>query len=161
MKIERTASLEQIRPRTPRRGARLFAVVGFGLAIAISEGSDPAPIRAAHLKSAPLPASAPKLSDQEIEALPSMSPQQQAQLLMERAINHYEGAIELIDKSVPSWYGQLEVEKGPLAGLLNTAINPNDLPVRAASLEITLSAYNLPKTPPTAHHLLPRSTTDP
>jgi hypothetical protein len=161
MKIERTASVEQIRPRTPRGGVRLFAVVGFGLAIAISAGSDPTPIRAAQLKSAPLPASAPKLSGHEIEALPSMSPQQQAQLLMERAINHYEGAIELIDKSVPSWYGQLEVEKGPLAGLLNTAINANDLRVRAASLEITLAGYNLPKSPSSVDHLLTRLENEP
>src|SRR5260370_2293416 len=161
MEIERTASLEQIRPRTPRRGARLFAVVGFGLAIAISAGSDPAPIRAAQLKSAPLPASAPKLSDHEIEALPSMSPQQQAQLLTEGAINHYEGAIELIDKRVPSWYGQLEVEKGPLAGLLNTAINANDLRVRAASLEITWAGYNLSKSPSSVDHLLTRLENEP
>src|SRR5260370_31688287 len=101
MEIERTASLEQIRPRTPRRGARLFAVVGFGLAIAISAGSDPAPIRAAQLKSAPLPASAPKRSDHAIEALPSMSPQPQAQLLTEPAIHHYGGAIDLIHTSLP------------------------------------------------------------
>src|SRR5260370_7789527 len=104
MKIERTASLEQIRPRTPRRGARLFAVVGFGLAIAISAGSDPAPIRAAQLKSAPLPASAPKLSDHEIEALPSMSPQQQAQLLLDRAINPSQSPIDLINQTVPTFY---------------------------------------------------------
>ncbi len=90
-----------------------------------------------------------------------MSPQQQAQLLTERAINHYEGAIELIDKSVPSWYGQLEVEKGPLAGLLNTAINANDLRVRAASLEITLAGYNLPKSPSSVDQLLTRLENEP
>jgi len=90
-----------------------------------------------------------------------MAPQQQAQLLMERAINHYEGAIELIDKNVPSWYGQLNVEKGPLAGLLNTAINANDLRVRAASLEITLAGYNLPKSPETVDKLLVRLQDEP
>src|SRR5260370_1143301 len=161
MQIERTASLEQIRPRTPRGGVRRFAVVGFGLAIAISAGSDPTAIRAAQLKSAPLPPSAPKLSGHEIEALPSMSPQQQAQLLTERAINHYEGAIELIDKSVPSWYGQLEVGTGPLAGLLNTAINANDLRVRAASLDIALAGSNLPQPPPSVHPLLTRFDDEP
>src|SRR5260370_12191734 len=90
-----------------------------------------------------------------------MAPQQQAQLLMERAINHYEGAIELIEKNVPSWYGQLQVEKGPLAGLLYTAINANDLRVRAASLEITLAGYNLPKSPETLETLLFRFHHDP
>jgi HEAT repeat protein len=122
---------------------------------------NPATVEAAQLKSTPLPASAPKLSDHEIEALPSMTAQQQAQLLMERAINHYQGAIELIDKSVPSWYGQLVVDKGPLAGLLNTAINANDLSVRAASLEITLAGYNLPKTPESVDKLLLRLEAEP
>jgi HEAT repeat protein len=164
MRIERTPSPEEIRRQTPRRGVRLFAILGFVLAIAIFAGTNPATTEAARgtqLKSSPLPASAPKLSDHEIEALPSMTAQQQAQLLMERAINHYEGAIELIDKSVPSWYGQLEVEKGPLASLLNTAINANDLSVRAASLEITLAGYNLPKSPYSVDKLLTRLENEP
>ncbi len=90
-----------------------------------------------------------------------MAPQQQAQLLLERAINHYAGAIELIEKSVPSWYGQLEVQKGPLAGLLYTAINANDLRVRAASLEITLAGYNLLKSPESVNQLLIRLQDEP
>ena len=90
-----------------------------------------------------------------------MAPQQQAELLMERAINHYEGAIELIEKNVPGWYGQLFVEKGPLANLLNTAINANDLRVRAASLEITLAGYNLPKSPESVNKLLTRLQDEP
>jgi hypothetical protein len=157
MRIERTFSLEKIRTRASWRGARLCAIWGFGLAIAFSAAS----ADAAQLRSTPLPASAPKLSDHEIEALPSMTAQQQAQLLMERAINHYQGAIELIDTNVPSWYGQLDVQKGPLAGLLNTAINANDLSVRAASLEITLAGYNLPKRPDSVDKLLLRLDNEP
>jgi HEAT repeat protein len=161
MKVLRTPSPAEIRPQTRVQGARLVAIFGIGLAIAIFAVINPATVEAAQLKSTPLPASAPKLSDHEIEALPSMTPQQQAQLLMERAINHYQGAIELIDKSVPSWYGQLVVDKGPLAGLLNTAINANDLSVRAASLEITLAGYNLPKTPESVDKLLLRLEAEP
>jgi len=164
MRKPRTQLSGEIRPQTPHRGVRLFAIFGFGLALAMFAGANPATIRAAQvnqLKTTPLSASAPKLSDHEIEALPSMTPQQQAQLLMERAINHYEGAIELIDKSVPSWYGHLEVEKGPLAGLLNTAINANDLRVRAASLEVTLAGYNLPKSPYSVDKLLTRLENEP
>jgi HEAT repeat protein len=164
MTIERSfVDGENCRFRT-RRGARPLAIVCFGLAAAIFAGSNPATMKAGEatqLKSSPLAASAPKLSDHEIEALPSMSPQQQAQLLMERAINHYEGAIELIDKNVPSWYGQLDVEKGPLASLLNTAINANDLSVRAASLEITLAGYNLPKSPASVDKILTRLENEP
>jgi len=147
-----------------RRGARVFTMLCLGLAAAIVTASHPATMkaaRAAQLTSGVRAASAPKLSDHEIEALPSMSPQQQAQLLMERAINHYEGAIELIDKNVYSWYGQIDVEKGPLAGLLNTAINANDLNVRAASLEITLAGYDLPKTPASVDKILTRLENEP
>jgi hypothetical protein len=151
---------EGTRLQPGERGTHRVAILGFGLAMAIFAGADPAMLRA-QLRSTPLPASAPKLSDHEIEALPSMTAQQQALLLMERAINHYEGAIELIDKNVPGWYGQLEVEKGPLASLLNTAINANDLRVREASLELTLAGYNLPKKPSSVDRLLLRLEGDP
>ena len=161
MKIERISVREETRPQKSGRGKGWRTILGAGLAIAILAGSHTSTIRAAQLKSPPLPASAPKLSDHEIEALPSMSAQQQAQLLLERAINHYEGAIELIDKNVHSWYGQLDVEKGPLASLLNTAINANDLRVRAASLEITLAGYNLPKSPSSVDQVLTRLQNEP
>jgi HEAT repeats len=143
-----------------RRVLLIFGIPSLGLAIALLAGTTT--INAAGTpQNPPIRVSAPKISDHEIEELPSMSPQQQAQLLMERAINHYEGAIELIDKNVPSWYGRLEVEKGPLAGLLNTAINANDLRVRAASLEITLAGYNLPKTPDSVDQILARLGNEP
>ena len=157
---QRYVDVENFRLRAQRL-ARPFAMACFGLTIAIFTASRPAMMKAAQLKSGALAASAPKLSDHEIEALPSMSPQQQAQLLMERAINHYEGAIELIDRNVSAWYGQIDVEKGPLGSLLNTAINANDLSVRAASLEITLAGYNLPKSPESADKILTRLANEP
>jgi HEAT repeat protein len=160
MRTDQIRLRERIRLQLGRGGTHRAAVLGFGLAIAVFAGANPATLRA-QLRSTPLPASAPKLSDHEIEALPSMSAQQQAQLLMERAINHYEGAIELIDKSVPAWYGQIEVDKGPLASLLNTAINANDLRVREASLEIILAGYNLPKSPASVDRILARLDTEP
>ncbi len=131
------------------------------LALVLAAILRPAPIRAAwaeleriiQLKSQPLPASPPKFSDHEIEGLSAMTPQQQAELLMERAINHYDGAIELIDQNVSGWHGQLVVQNGQMAGLLNTAINANDLRVRAAALEIFLAGYNLQKSPETVNKL--------
>jgi hypothetical protein len=166
---EQSASQEEIRPETPTIRKSRVIILGVALALTLFAAVNPAPIKAAwaeferiiQLKSAPLSASPAKFSDHEIEGLSAMAPQQQAQLLMERAINHYEGAIELIEKNVPSWYGQLNVEKGPLAGLLNTAINANDLRVRAASLEITLAGYNLPKSPETVDKLLLRLQDEP
>ncbi len=166
---EQSASQGEIRPETPAIGKSRLVFLVIVFAFTLFAAVNPAPIKAAwaeferiiQLKNAPLSASPAKLSDHEIEGLSPMAPQQQAQLLMERAINHYEGAIELIDKNVPSWYGQLNVEKGPLAGLLNTAINANDLRVRAASLEITLAGYNLPKSPETVDKLLLRLQDEP
>jgi len=164
-----TTSPEEIRPATPTVGKRRLVVLIVAFCITALVAMNPAPVKAAwaeferiiQLKGDPLPASPAKLSDHEIEGLSSMAPQQQAQLLMERAINHYEGAIELIEKNVPSWYGQLEVQKGPLAGLLYTAINANDLRVRAASLEITLAGYDLPKSPESVDKLLSRLQDEP
>jgi hypothetical protein len=155
---------EEIRPETSGFGRRFLAVLAIGFTFLVLAAANPAPIKAAwaeferiiQLKSEPLPASPARLSDHEIESLSSMAPQQQAELLLERAINHYEGAIELIEKNVSGWYDQLEVQKGPLANLLNTAINANDLRVRAASLEITLAGYNLPKSRESVDKLLAR-----
>ena len=166
---DQRASQGEVRPETPTVGTRRLVALVIMFALMLFAAANPAPIKAAwaeferiiQLKSAPLPASPSKLSGHEIEGLSAMPPQQQAQLLMERAINHYEGAIELIEKNVPSWYGRLEVQKGPLASLLYTAINANDLRVRAASLEITLAGYNLPKSPETVESLLVRLQDDP
>jgi HEAT repeat protein len=162
-------SREEIRPVTPAIGKRRLILLSIVFFLTLFLAVNPAPVKAAwaeieriiQLRGDPLPASPPKLSDHEIEALPSMAPQQQAQLLLERAINHYDGAIELIDKNVPSWYGHLEVQKGPLSGLLYTAINANDLRVRAASLEITLAGYDLHKSPESVDMLLTRLEDEP
>jgi HEAT repeat protein len=101
--------------------------------------------RIIELKSDPLPASPPRISDHETEELGSLDAQHQAELLMERAINHYSGAIELIGQHVDGWQGQLELNPH-LSGLQETALNSSDLRVRAAALEIYLAAYKIPKT---------------
>ncbi len=98
------------------------------------------------LKSQPLPASPAKLSEHEIEDLGNQSPQQQSELLMERTVNHYSGAIELLSERVGGWCGQLH-RTPRLLGLLETAINSNDLRVRAAAIEVYLALANIPKAP--------------
>jgi hypothetical protein len=129
----------------------------------------PAPIRAAWDEFAlriqlqqnePQSASPAKVSDHEIEEIAALPIQQQAERLLERAINHYDGALELIGKSVDSWYGQLELQ-GQLSSLLTTALNSNDLQVRGACLEIELAAYNLPKRSESAEHLIDRIHNEP
>ena len=97
------------------------------------------------LQGKPVAASPARISEHEVQELDHMAPQQQAQLLLERAMNHYEGATELIDKRVDSWRGSVEM-KGQLNTLFTSALNSNDLRVRAAAIEIDLAAYNVEKT---------------
>ena len=144
-------------------------VVSVASVMVLFAAAIPAPIRAAWdefalriqlQQSEPQPASPAKLSDHEVEEIAALPIQQQAERLLERAINHYDGALELIAKSVDSWYGQLELQ-GQLSSLLTTALNSNDLQVRGASLEIELAAYNLPKRSESAEHLIERIHNEP
>jgi hypothetical protein len=104
------------------------------------------------LQDAPRPASANVLSEHEIETLDAMPPQGQAELLLERSINHYQGANEQIAARVASWRGQLKLDDR-LNYLFVTAINSNDLTVRVAGIEIDIAARNLEKSPATVDHL--------
>lgn len=102
----------------------------------------------------PVPASANVLSEHETEQLDRMSPQAQAMLLLERSINHYKGANEQIAARVEQWRGKLKMD-GQLRNLFVTALNSDDLRVRAAAIEVDLSARNLEKTAATVDRLEP------
>lgn len=93
----------------------------------------------------PEPASPAILSGHELERLDQMSPQKQAEVLLERAVNHYEGANDQIAERVDRWRGRIKLTN-KLNALTVAAINSNDLRVRAAALEIDLAAYGLQKT---------------
>ena len=88
------------------------------------------------------PASANVLSEHHIEALDGMSPQQQAELLLERAINHYRGATSEIAARAPRWRGTITLDER-LNRLFVTAINSDDLAVRVAGIEVDIAARNL------------------
>lgn len=96
------------------------------------------------LQGKPVPASPARLSEHEVQELSGMTPQQQAERLLERAINHYDGATELIASRADAWRGSLELA-GQLNTLITSALNANDLRVRAAAIEIDLAAYNVEK----------------
>ena len=101
-------------------------------------------VRFVGLQDAPKPASANVLSEHEIAALGEMSPQNQAELLLERAINHYRGANDQIAARVGGWRGRITLE-GRLNNLFVTAINSDDLTVRVAGIEVDIAARNLTK----------------
>ena len=96
------------------------------------------------LEGPPEPASANVLSEHELETLDSLSAQGQAELLLERSINHYRGANEQIDARAPRWRGAIRLGDR-LDNLFVTAINSDDLRVRAAGIEVDLAARNVEK----------------
>jgi len=100
----------------------------------------------------PEPASANLLSEHEITELGRMTPQAQAQLLLERSINHYRGANDEIAERVHDWTGKIELDQH-LNSLFMTALNSDDLRVRAAAIEIDIAARNLEKSSATIDRL--------
>ncbi len=102
----------------------------------------------------PEPASANVLSEHEIEALDQLPPQSQAELLLERSINHYRGANEQIVTRVDGWRGRISID-GRLDMLFTTALNSGDLRVRAAAIEVNLAGRDLAKQATTVDRLEP------
>jgi hypothetical protein len=156
-------------PRGPERTvSKPIVLAALAISLVIYAALRPATIRAAWeefervvlLKSAPLSASPPRLSEHIIEELASLSAQKQAEMLVQRSVNHYAGAIELLGERVGGWRGQLQLTP-EFNGLLNAAINSNDLRVRAAALEVFLAAYNVEKTEEAANRLIIRIQDEP
>ena len=104
------------------------------------------------LQGKPEPASANVLSEHEIEVLDGMTPQNQAQLLLERSINHYRGANDQIAERVNRWRGRIKLDQS-LNSLFMTALNSDDLRVRVAAIEIDLACRNLEKSAATVDRL--------
>lgn len=156
-------------PQGQPRGVRIAILASaLILPLALIIGLKPAAARAAwdqiasiiQWKSDPLPASPAKFSEHLTEGLASLEPQGQAELLLEESINHYEGAIEQLSSRMDSWRGRLKLSPH-LSGLLDTALNSNDLRVRAAGIEMELAVYNLRKSPESAQGLIQRIKSDP
>ena len=126
-------------------------------ALAVGPGSlraEQSTSRAIYAEQPPMAASANVLSDHEIETLDRMAPQQQAELLLERSINHYRGANEQIAARVARWRGRITIENR-LRELFMTAINSDDMAVRIAGIEVDIAGRNLVKDSSTVDRLEP------
>ena len=110
--------------------------------------------RAGDAQGRPEPASANVLSEHHLEVLDSMSLQAQAEFLLERAINRYRGANEQIAARAESWRGKITLNDR-LNSLFVTALNSDDLRVRAAAIELNLAALDLEKAAETLDGLEP------
>jgi len=147
-------------PITPSGGrGRVFAFAAAGVLLAMifvgtrtarAAWQEIAQLLSLHGK--PEPASANLLSEHEIEILDRMSPQGQAELLLERSINHYRGANDQIEQRVGSWRGKINLDDR-LNNLFVTGLNSDDLRVRAAAIEVDIAARNLEKSPATVDRL--------
>ena len=106
------------------------------------------------LQGKPEPASANVLSEHHLEALDGMTPQAQAEFLLERSLNHYAGANREIESRLASWRGKLE-PGDRFESLFRMAINSDDLRVRAAAIEINIITRKLEKQAETVDRLEP------
>lgn len=83
----------------------------------------------------------------------NLVPQQQAELLLERAILHDQASLNLLRENVDGWRGRLQ-NTDRLFDLVLTALNSSDLRVRTAAVDVDLAASNLSKSPQTVARLL-------
>jgi len=93
------------------------------------------------------------VGDPSVNTFSRLAPQQQAELLLERAIAHDAESVEAIGKNVDGWRGHLQ-NTDRLFDLVHSALNSDDLRVRSSALEIDLAANNLSKSPQSVAHLV-------
>lgn len=110
------------------------------------------------LQGPPVAASANVLSEHHLEALDSMPAQAQAEFLLERSMNHYDGANREIERRLPAWRGKLD-PSDRFETMFRMAINSDDLRVRIAAVEIDILTRHLDKTGETIDRLEPAART--
>jgi hypothetical protein len=165
--IQSSSNLKLDQSIDPQSGSWriLFAVAaGIVLAAFFATGNARAAFeqiaRILTLPGKPVTASPAVLSEHEIEKLDSQTPQRQAEVLLERAINHYEGANDQIAARVDGWWGKLKFTP-QFNSLMTTALNSDDLRVRAAGIELDLAAMGAVKSPATVERLAEHAASGP
>jgi HEAT repeat protein len=88
----------------------------------------------------------PRAKSADVEEISRLAPQQQAERLLELAIDQPDLSLGLIHRNLTSWRGHLE-DSDRLFHLVLQALNSNDPRVRVAAVEIDLAANNLMKAP--------------
>ena len=111
----------------------------------------PGPLRRRNVQQ---PTSAGVLSEHHLEVLDAMTPQAQAEFLLERAINRYRGANEQIPARADGWRGKITLNQR-LNNLFMMALNSDDLAVRAAAIDLDLAALDVEKAVATVDRLEP------
>jgi hypothetical protein len=98
-----------------------------------------------------------KKGDADFNRLPL---QQQAERLLQRAMQDDESSLDLLRESVDGWRGQLK-NTDRLFDLVLAALNSRDLRVRTAAVDVDLAANNLSKSPESVTRLIRQLRRDP
>jgi hypothetical protein len=122
----------------------------------ISTALASAPVRSSAL----VPASNPRATNADIEAISHLAPQQQAERLLELAVQRPDQSLGLIHKNLDSWRGHVE-DTDQLFHLVLAALDSDDPRVRVAAVEIDLVANNLMKSPQSLAKLVNQIHNDP
>jgi hypothetical protein len=96
-------------------------------------------------------------SDAEFKRL---TPQQQAERLLERAMHDDEASLDLLREKVDGWRGHIK-NTDRLFDLVLAALNSRDLRVRTAAVDVDLAANNLGKSPESVALLIRQLQGDP
>ncbi|HET8922710.1 MAG TPA: HEAT repeat domain-containing protein [Candidatus Acidoferrum sp.] len=100
-----------------------------------------------------LSTSDPQPKNADMEEIGHLAPQQQAEHLLELAVNLPEPSLDLIHKNLDSWRGHLE-NTDRLFHLVLAALKADDPRVRTAAVEIDLAANHLEKSPQSLARLI-------
>jgi hypothetical protein len=98
-----------------------------------------------------------KKGDAEFNRLP---PQQQAERLLERAMQDDTASLSLLQERVDGWRGHLK-NTDQLFDLVLAALDSSDLRVRTVAVDVDLAANNLSKSPESVTLLIRQSQRDP
>ncbi len=129
-------------------------MAGIGLAVAVSSAGGMGSILGKLSNSSVLRKNALEppvvLSEKDLDR---RKPQEQAELLLERAVSHSNGATDQIEARVDGWRGKLQWNN-QLGQLTTAALNSSDAGVRSSAIEVELAAYGLTKSQPTVEALV-------
>jgi HEAT repeats len=114
--------------------------------------------RSSHVVS---PVRMPTIEENKLDAeLKRLPPQQQAQRLLERAMQDDAAALDLLCENVDGWRGRIK-NTDQLFDLVLAALNSRDLRVRTAAIDVDLAANNLSKSPESVARLISQLQRDP
>jgi hypothetical protein len=111
-------------------------------------------------ESVPAPTAPAKVPRRAQGSLDAMTPQAQAELLLDEAIHNEQGALEDLNARLDGWRGYLQMTPR-LNQEMEPALNASDMQVRAASLEIFLDVYDVAEQPESVSSLEQRISAEP